>query len=166
MHQKVLTFYFPLPFSAGSSWKSCVNKIFGSAFVKLTVWAWVREAERIVCFVANCGGFQLWFSHLGRPRVKLLLHCNQELCMLWVSCWLLQRDRRIYLEKSSSIQIKPFFCLSQSIIHRVVISGSFFSCLVIPTGSPMVIVASRPNVFFIVAWQNLNLKGRRDKERK
>lgn len=86
--------------------------------------------------------------------------------MLRVSHWLLQRDRRIYLEKSISIQIKSFFCLPQSIIHRVVISGSFFSRLVIPTGSTMGVIASRPNVVFIVAWQTLNFKGRRDKERK
>lgn len=50
----------------------------------------------------------------------------RSFCMLWVSCWLLQGDRGIYLEKSSSIQIKLFFCLSQSVIHRLKISDSFF----------------------------------------
>lgn len=88
----------------------------------------------------------------------------RSFCMLRVSRWVLQRDRRIHLEKSSSIQIKPFFCRSESIIHRVAISCVFFTCLIIPTGSPT--VASGPNVFFIVAWQTLNFKGRRDKERK
>lgn len=71
---KVLTFYFPLPFSAGSSWKSSVNKFFGSALLKLTVWAWVRKAERILCLLPK------WLKQsLAGPRVELFLHCNQKL---------------------------------------------------------------------------------------
>lgn len=47
----------------------------------------------------------------------------RSFCMLWVICWLLQRDRRLHLAKGSTTQTKPFFCLSQTIIHRFVTSG-------------------------------------------
>lgn len=84
MNQKF--WHFPLPFSAGSSWKSSVNKIFGSALLKLTVWAWVRKAERILCLL---------------PRWKLFLHCNQTL--LWGMSYLLAASKR---EKSLSSKEK------------------------------------------------------------
>lgn len=87
-------------------------------------------------------------------------------CMSWVICWLLQRDRGVHLAKRSTTQTKPFFCLSQTIIHRFVTSGSFFLCLVIPAGFSLVIIGSRPRMVFIVAWQPLNFKRRKVKERK
>lgn len=112
-----------------------------------------------------------WLSALLQPpwpdqRSSSRSIAIRSVCVLWISHWLLQWDGRIYLEKSDLIQIEPFFCFSQNISHRVLISDQFFSCLVLSTGSPMVIIASRPNVVFIVAWKTLNFKGRRDKERK
>lgn len=121
---KVRTFYFPLPFSAGSSWKSTVNKIFGSGLLKLTVWAWVRKAERILCL------FPVWLKQswatLAGPRVEFFLHRSQTLLHVMSYCWLLQREKRVYLAKRSTTHTKPFFSLSQSIIHRFLTSDSFF----------------------------------------
>lgn len=74
---KVLIFYFPLPFSAGSSWKSSVNQFFASALLKWTVWAWVRKAERILCLLPRWLK-QSWAT-LSGARVDLFLHCNQKL---------------------------------------------------------------------------------------
>lgn len=87
---KVWTFYFPLPFSAGSSWKSTVNKIFGSGLLKLTVWAWVRKAERILCL------FPMWLKQswatLTGPRVEFFLRRSQTL--LCVMSYLLAASKR------------------------------------------------------------------------
>lgn len=153
---KILTFYFPLPFSAGSSWKSFVNKFFASALLKLAVWAWVRKAERILCLLPRWLK-QSWGSSSTAVR---------SFCMSWVICWLLQRKRRVHPAKRSTTQTKPFFCLSQSIVHRFVDSGSFSLCLVIPAGFSMVIIGSRLRRVLIVAWQTLNFKRREIKERK
>lgn len=81
----------------------------------------------------------------------------RNFCMSWVICWLLQRDKSVPLAKRSTTQTKPFFCFSQSFIHRFVASGSFFLCLVIPAGFPTLTIG-RPRLVFIVAWQTLNFK--------
>lgn len=139
MHQK-LDVLFSFTFFCWLQLKIMCGIRFHSALVKSTTWAWVRKAERIVC--------QAWWlsALLQPPRPDQgSSSCStaiRSFCMLWVSCWLIQRDRRNYLAKSSSIQMRCFFCLSQSVIHRVVISGSLFSCLVIPAGSSMVLIAS------------------------
>lgn len=44
----------------------------GSALVKLTVQTRIRKAERIMCLVAKCGGFQLCFSNLGQTKGQAL----------------------------------------------------------------------------------------------
>lgn len=97
----------------------------------------------------------------AKLRVELFLHCSQKL--LHVMRYLLAASKRnkgsFGKEKHNfSAFLKPFFCPPQSIIHRIVASGSFSLCLVIPAAFSIFIIREQTQEGFDCSLTNPELQ--------